>query len=283
MAISKETFIKLVFPALVGVSLFITLIPEIRTLGLIFFGVGSIAWFMMFIGKPKFSSNDQDDNRYLKYFFYPTALLNLFLVVISKDYRDSGTGTVYLVLSVITYLLYLSFPQYTIGIPKKFYKGIFVGLGVFVGFFVLNKVAPAFSLFTPQAPFSLGNFFRGVVIIIFAPILEAGSFRGALMKFIMEKYKLSFAKANIIQGNLFGGYHLLAYGIFLGALKTLTELFGATIAISGSIITAIAYGILIGYLVYKFNSILVELASHMPINAGLFFTVLSAGTFFSIG
>lgn len=283
MAIDRELFIKLVFPSLVGISLLITLIPELRLMGIIFFGIGSIAWFLMFIGKPKFLSSDQDDNRYLKYFFYPTALFNLFLIMISQDYRDSGTGTIYLVLSVITYLLYISFPQITIGIPKKFYKGIFIGLGMFIGFFILNKIAPAFSLLTPQAPFSLGNFFRGFVIIIFAPILEAGSFRGALMKFIMDKYKISFTKANIIQGNIFGGYHFLAYGIALGALKTLTEFFGATIAISGSLITAITYGIVIGYLVYKNNSIMVELASHMPINAGLFFTVLSAGTFFSIG
>lgn len=282
MVLNKESFIKLIFPALVSISLLITLIPEIRLLGIIFFSIGSIAWFLMFIGKPKFLSSDQDDNRYLKYFFYPTALFNLFLIIVSQDYRDSGTGTVYFVLSIITYLLYISFPQSTIGIPKEFYKGMFIGIGVFIGFFVLNKIAPAFSLLTPQAPFSLGNFFRGFVIIIFAPILEAGSFRGALMKFIMEKYKISFAKANIIQGHLFGGYHFLAYGIALGALKTLTELFGATIAISGSLITAISYGILIGYFVYKFNSIMVELASHMPINAGLFFTVLSAGTFFSI-
>lgn len=283
MVVDKERFVKLVFPALVGISLLITLIPELRLMGIIFFLVGSIAWFLMFIGKPQFLSNDQDDNRYLKFFFYPTALLNLLLLVLSKDYRDSGTGTVYLVLSIITYLLYISFPSATIGIPKKFTKGFFIGLSVFAGFFVLNKIAPAFSLLTPEAPFALGSFFRGIVIIGFAPVLEAGGFRGALMNVLMQKYKLSFAKANIIQGIVFGAYHLLAYGVALGTLETLTQFFGATAAISGSLLTATGYGILVGALVFRFNSIMVELASHMPINAGLFFTVLSAGTFFSIG
>ncbi|MEK6880286.1 MAG: CPBP family glutamic-type intramembrane protease, partial [Nanoarchaeota archaeon] len=151
------------------------------------------------------------------------------------------------------------------------------------GFFVLSKIAPGFSLLIPSAPFSFGNFFRGLIIIIFAPILEAGAFRSVILNFIQIKYGLSFTLSATIESTIFSIYHFLSYGIFLGALKTLTELFGAVTAISGSLITAFLYAFIVSYLVKKYNNIFVELASHLPINATLFFTVLSVGSFFSIG
>ena len=178
----------------------------------------------------------------------------------------------------------MAFPNSVIGISKDIKKGALVGFGIFAGLFILNKLSPTFSLLTPQVPFSILGAFRGVIIIFISPITEAGLFRGAILGTLITKYGLKFPTANAIQSFIFMIFHFLSYGIFLGALKTLTELFGATIAISGALLTAFIYALIVGYFVYKQKSLIVELVSHPLINGGVFFALLSVSqSFFSIG
>ena len=92
---NKDTLIKILLPALILSSLFITIIPEIRKIGIIFFIVGSIAWYLILIGKFNILTQDEETDRMLKFFFYPLAIVNLFLLIFSQDYRESGTGWVY--------------------------------------------------------------------------------------------------------------------------------------------------------------------------------------------
>lgn len=285
MAINREAFIKLMIPALIGVSLIITIVEQLRQIGILFFAVGSIAWFLLLIKKVQFLTNDDETDRMLKWFLYPATLLNILFLITSKIYRDSGTGWIYLILSVFSILIYLTpeFKKNVIGIDKRVTKGIFWGVGIAFGFIFLSKISPNFSLLTPQLPFSLVEGVKAIILIGFAPILESGLFRSALLHLFQETYGMSFTQANLLQGGiLFPSYHALAYGILLSSYSNLIELFGATQAILGSLIVAGIFGVMIGYLVKRFGTLLVEIIPHAIINGFIFFT-LSVGTFFSIG
>lgn len=285
MAINRDTFIKLIIPSLIGVSLIITIIDELRTIGILFFAVGSIAWFLFLIKKIEFLTHDEESDRLLKWFVYPATLLNIFFIITNKSYRDSGTGWVYLILSIFTILIYLTpeFKKNIVGIDKKITKGIFWGVGGAFVFLIIAKILPGFSLLTPELPFSLLQGVRGIIIIFFAPVLEESLFRSSLLHIFQTSYGLSFTTSNILQGGvIFPAFHGLAYGILLSSYKTLIELFGATQAIAGSLVVAGVYGIIAGLLIKRFNSILVVIIMHIIINAIIFFT-LSVGTFFSIG
>ena len=285
MAIDRGAFIKLLIPSLIGVSLIITIIEELRQIGILLFAVGSIAWFLLLIKKLQFLAKDDETDRLLKWFIYPATILNILFIITSRIYRESGTGWVYLILSIFSILVYLTpeFRRNIVGIDKKVTKGILWGAGIAFGFIFLSKISPNFSLLTPELPFSLVEGVRGIILIGFAPVLESGLFRGALLHIFQESYGMSFTQANFLQGGvLFPSYHALAYGLLLSSYKTLIELFGATNAIIGSLVVAGFFGIVIGYLVKKFGTLLVEIVPHAIINGFIFFS-LSVGTFFSIG
>ncbi|MEK6884598.1 MAG: CPBP family glutamic-type intramembrane protease, partial [Nanoarchaeota archaeon] len=233
MEINKTTFIKILLPALIGTSLVITLVEELRNIGILFFAIGSIAWFLLLIKKIEFLTNDDENDRLLKWFIYPAYIINLFFLIFNNSYRQAGAGWVYFILGTLTLLLYMT-PQFKhslIGIDKRLTKGIFWGSGIAFGFLFISKILPGFSLLVPELPFSVLGGIRLIVVAGFAPIMEESFFRGSILNILQTSYNLSFPVANFIQGFiLFTSYHGLAYGLLLSAYSTLIELFGATTA-----------------------------------------------------
>ena len=167
MAINREAFIKLLIPSLIGVSLVITIIEDLRQIGILLFAVGSIAWFLLLIKKIQFFTKDDETDRLLKWFIYPATILNLFFIITSRIYRESGTGWIYLILSIFSILVYLTpeFRRNITGIDKRVAKGIFWGVGIAFAFIFLSKISPNFSLLTPQLPFSLVEGVKGIKIM----------------------------------------------------------------------------------------------------------------------
>lgn len=285
MGINKDTFIKILIPSLVFTSLISTIIPELRLMAVLFFILGSITWFLILIKKIEFLTKDDEIDRLLKFFIYPTSIFNVLILFLSKEYRESGNGWIYLILSIFTIMVYLT-PQFrnaVTGINKKITKGVFWGVGIAFGFLIINKVLPGFSLLTPEIPFSIIQGVRFIIVVGIAPILEESLFRGFLLNSLQTTYHLSFTSSNLIQGGvLFPSYHFLAYQIFLTTLENIKQLIGATQAVLGALITAAVFGIISGYLVRRFKTMTVSITTHLFINL-IIFTSLAVGSLFAFG
>ncbi|MEK6879816.1 MAG: CPBP family glutamic-type intramembrane protease [Nanoarchaeota archaeon] len=282
--LNKDFIMKLLIFGLIGTSLFITIVPEYRNIGIIFFIVGALSWIFILIPKFKFFTGDDDIDRLLKFFFYPAFLFNLLLLIFNKDYRESGAGIIYMILSVLSMLIYLtpSFKNYLLGVNKKILNGFLIGTGAAFAFLFASKILPGFSLLTPQLPYAISVNIKAIVIIGFASVFETTLFRGAILTILQTTYNASFLIANLAQSGLFSLYHLAAYGVALGALTTLTQLYGATAAVSGALVAAFVFALLMGMLVRRYG-LIIELTSHPEINAVLYYALLSVSGIFSFG
>ena len=264
----SNTYLKFLLVGMLLTSLFITIVPELRNYLIFLFIAEVFAWFFLIIRRFQLFTGDSELDRVLKWFLYPSMAFNLFMTVFNSDYRDSGVGYVYLAMGVFTYLMYFtpSIQKAVIGIPKNIFKGMFWGIGIAVFFLILSGVFPGFSILVPAVPFSILTGVRAIVVIVIAPIMEELTFRSGLLSSLQTTYGFSFWTANASQGTAFTGYHFLAYGIFLGALETLSDLFGATSAIFGLLFTAFLFAMIAGYFVNKTKNISALQIAHGIIN-----------------
>src|SRR3990167_5546543 len=264
--------VKLLLFALVTASLLITITPEYRNILILLFALGSASWLFLIIRDFKIFTKKPELDKQLKYFLYPAMAFNIILTIINKDYRDAGVGYVYIALGIITYLTYFSptIQSKIVGIPKNAFKGLFIGVFAAIVFLFIGNAIPGFSILIPAVPFSILQSVRGFIVIGIAPIMEEDAFRSGLLAALQAVYGFSVATAITIQAILFTIYHFLAYGIFLGSLNNLTELVGATNAISGLLISALLFGIVSGFIAYKFKNMIILKVMHMIINGVLF-------------
>ncbi|MEK6884938.1 MAG: CPBP family intramembrane glutamic endopeptidase [Nanoarchaeota archaeon] len=282
--INKKVTIMLLTPTLVFSLLFYIISPENRGVSLFFFIIGVLAWFFLFIKKIRFFTSDKDDNKLLKYVFYPIMILNIILLIINKDYRDSGAGYIYAVVGLLSYLIYMTsgFTQFTIGIGKKLGLNVFIGVLVGVGFIIISKIVPGFSLLQPEIPFSIGTQIKFLIVVIFASPVEEILFRSSLPSILMSAFNFSWGIIVGICSILFAGAHLLAYGVYTSSLDNLIQLYGATTAISGAIVAAIIWSIASFVLIKKTQSLIPSIVGHTTINF-IVFTALSFVSLFSFG
>lgn len=211
----------------------------------------------------------KDDNeRLLKFFIYPSFMINFIILLIVPEYRTAGL--LYSIIAAFTIYTYSvnRFQDNVIGL-RFTGKGVAVGLIGGFAFIIINKAIPSFALGMPSLPLSLIHEIQAVIIIVFAPVLEEG-WRGSVIGQIKSIYGVSDEKANLIQSPIFSAIHLLAYGIFLGAYSTWIALYGAVTAISGLFIAALIAGFFFGWMMIKFNNTLPSQISHAVINAFLF-------------
>lgn len=210
----------------------------------------------------------ENNGRLIKYFIFPTLLINLLIMGAVPEYRTAGS--IYLIFSLVGLVFYYlpPFQESLIGVKKEVFLGIGQGVAGAIAFMVIQRIIPSFSLGLPSVPLALVDSVKFVIIVYIAPTVQEYVFRGALLGALRDNdlYKLSFWKANFTQAGLFSLEHLVAYGIFLGQLATLTELYGAFAAVVGLFVAAFLFGLFAGWLANKTGSLLPSIVSHMIIN-----------------
>ena len=215
----------------------------------------------------QFGFKNKGINRIVNWVIYPSLIINLFFMVATPEYRT--TGFIYLAIAIISLIVMYTDKNGFYGMSTNFFRAGIWGLATLSGFLVISKLIPSFTLLIPSLPFSILSGIRFVIIVLIAPPLEEILFNSVILTRLIERYGLSFLTANSIKSGIFGGYHITAYGIILGALDSLIELFGQLAAISGLIITSVAFSFWVGYLVYKYKDVLVGWGSHTFVNGAL--------------
>jgi membrane protease YdiL (CAAX protease family) len=202
-------------------------------------------------------------------------ILSLFFVI----YPPLRIGT-----GIYIGILLIGFVFYSNGLMQSYLKGMtsknaimvsLLGIGSGIGFIVLTKIVPFFSIFTPDVPMAIGDDLKWLIIVIVAPIAEEIFFRGALMGFIKwikpdEKGKWI---AILVQGAIaFPLFHLAAYVSGFYMYPSWLAALGATTAVIGSFLGAMVWGTFSGWVVSKdgVNNLLFCIIGHMVINAALF-------------
>lgn len=186
----------------------------------------------------------------IKFFLFPFMIINGLIMTVVPEYRFAGL--IYLILGGFAWVIYYTpeFQDTLIGIKRKtIWISILTGLGIGIGFFLINKLNPAFSIGIPSLPISISSNIKWFIIIIIAPIIETILFDGALLSALMDLYGLNIHYANSIKSTIFAGHHLLSYGILLGCLQKWSEIFGQVTAISGLLIAAFTASMCFGYVV----------------------------------
>lgn len=193
------------------------------------------------------------------------------------------TGLVYMGMSFFSFGIYAIFyfipnikkEDYLIGF--HFSRKLFIGLLVGAGFLILSSIAPFFSLLIPSLSLAIDTNIRLFVIIFIAPFIEEvmrASFISLFM-FTSDNYRfMPFWLINIFQAGIFSAIHVTAYGLLFNALDSAIQVWGGLLAISGALIAAFVWGLIGGYLTYKFNNWGPSTIGHMSINAWLSRTFL---------
>lgn len=137
------------------------------------------------------------------------------------------------------------------------------GLGVGVGFIILNNLNSALSLGAPAALLSLEPAFKFASIVVVAPVAEEFFFRGFLYPFFTNLFGGRRIVGAAVQAMLFAVFHFSVYGGFLG--------FGYT---AGLFVGAFVFGLAMAWLVTpkgKGDSSSLEAAiiAHLVFNAYL--------------
>lgn len=223
-------------------------------------------------------------DRLVKLFVLPTAIIVLILLFIFPSFQRAGI--LYLAAASLTLVIYKTVilpgrkrKGEVIGVKKNLLTGGAYGLLLSGGFIFLSWVSPAFTIGVPPVPASAADQIKGFIVIILAPIMEESLFRGALLSLFLNYYGMPFWQANLLQGGLFSGTHLLAYGVFLEQLDKLTEVFGQVAAISGLFIAAFVFAVIAGIIVHKWKNLFTTIIGHGGINTWVFTFVLGLVTF----
>lgn len=207
-----------------------------------------------------------ENGRVVKWIIFPTILVCLIGLFIFPDIR-LAMG-LYLVLTLFSLNAYRQKPyqEEIYGIKKGVFKKYLLGLGIGGGFLVLSAVAPSFSLLTPALSLSVSKDIRFFIIVILAPFAEE-IWRSSVIGYIKDIYKpRSFWKANLGQAIPFSALHTLVYGLVFSAYDKWIEVYGAFSAISGSLMAALVFALISGYLMEKTGDVVPSIGAHQIIN-----------------
>ena len=228
-------------------------------------------------------------DRVVKWVIIPLFIVTLILIVLIREWATGGI--VAFVLLGFSFVIYTN-PKYQknlIGIPDNILKGSLWGFGIFGFFFVMMKLVPALSIAVPTVPQALTEFsFQslslgvpitlGVLVIIF-PFAET-AWKGAMLSLLITQYGLSLFKAILITAFLFGSVlHLLAYGVVISSAESLNVAFQQINSISGILFTAVLFGAIASYILWKTKSFLPVALSHSGINFVIVSTTLAIISF----
>lgn len=203
-------------------------------------------------------------SRAIKWVVVPSLFITFLMAFILPEFRT--VGILYLVMVSFSLFVFSQrrFKEEVTGIKKGF-SGIFYGIIVGAGFLVLSAISPAFSLLTPTLSLTIAENLRFFVLVILGPWVEE-IWRSATLAIFHDIYKWTFWKRNIVQAMVFAALHTLVYGITLGAYDSYVQLYGAVLAIGGSLLAAFIFGLISGYAMNKFKSIVPSGIAHQVIN-----------------
>lgn len=215
----------------------------------------------------------EDNQILIKWFLFPFLIINGLIMTIIPSFRSAGM--IYLFLGLLSWVLYYTptFQDNLIGIRKgTIFKSILAGIGIWLGVWIINRIAPALALGYPSLPASISEDMKWFIIVIIAPIMETIIFDGALLSTLIDLYKLPELGANAIKSGIFAVFHFLAYGIYLGAYAQWAEVFGGVNAILGLLIAAFSASMIFGWVVRRdgIKSLLAAMIGHGLINNSLF-------------
>jgi len=187
------------------------------------------------------------------------------MAFVVPDLRDAGI--LYLIMDGYALFIFSQkkYEEEIFGVKSEFAAPLFVGVGTGIGFLILSALSPAFSLLTPTLSFSVSADVRWFIIVIMAPIIEE-LWRSSTLGLLEETYRMSFLKRNTVQAIAFALLHLFVYGVAFGAYDSWIEVYGATMAIAGSLFAAFAFGWISGFMMTKFKNIVPSMLSHGVIN-----------------
>lgn len=181
-------------------------------------------------------------------------------------------ASVYFILSLATLVIYglSEFQDDLVGINlERLGLQLLAGLGLALFFLLVKIVIPSFSI---------GSSVTAVIILVFAPPVEEGVTRGALLGFIKyitskggEITPLKFWIANIVQALFFATLHLYAY--VAGWYNLPGNALATNIAAqSGAFVAAFTFGILAGWVDTRENimSLIPSIEAHFIINTVVF-------------
>ncbi len=210
-------------------------------------------------------------DRAMRWFIVPGAIISMIFLFIDSLRK---AGFVYFVLSLFIIFIYgqKAYRKNLNGFTWN--KTAFFGLLVAVAFLILSYISPAFSLLTPVISLSVATSLRYFIIWALAPDLEE-HWREGFIAFLKKHYpKLTFNMINLIQAIIFAAIHVTAYGVFLDAYDTLSQLYGGVLAISGSLVAAAFFGVISGYMMKKWKNTAPSMIAHSTINFWLTHTGL---------
>lgn len=157
------------------------------------------------------------------------------------------------------------------GIKRKGFsliKVAVIGIVVGAGFLILTAISPAFALLTPAISLAVAENIRFFVIVGIAPLAEE-IWRSSTFGYLRENYKKlkqKFWRSNLIVAIFFALLHLFAYGILFNSYDKWIEVYGIFLAIFGSLFAAFSFGLVSGFMMHKFKSIIPSILAHMTIN-----------------
>ena len=134
-------------------------------------------------------------------------------------------------------------------------KDIFMGLLVGGLFIFSNALLPAIAIgfpTLPQATTTDSYLLVGGV----APVFEEIAFRGVLLSVLIIMFGLAFLPSAIIVSIVFSLYHIIAYAGSIAAIGTIT----------GSLIAAFIFSIVMCYLIKYTNNISSTITAHSMFN-----------------
>lgn len=206
-----------------------------------------------------------DNGNVVKYILFPTLFISFIGIFIFEAVRLPLA--LYVVMGLWSLNAYRDkkYQEEIYGIRKGVLKDYIIGGSIGVGFLILFAIAPFFALLSPAIPLSVSSDIRFMIIVILAPLLEE-SWRSATMGYIRDIYKTSFAKTNVIQAIGFGALHVLVYGLGFSAYDQWTQVYGTFLAISGSLVGAVSFGLVSGFMMEKFKGIVPSIGAHQVIN-----------------
>ena len=217
-----------------------------------------------------------------KKFRWVFILIFIFMIITAGMWvfvpQAKTIGSIYFFMLIFSLSLYKvsQYQDSLIGIPRyNFGKSLLIGLAVGIGFYVINKVIPFFSIGFPDLPISVGEDIRFLTVVVLAPIVETLVFEGAILGGLRDNdlLNLSDFKANLIKSGLFSTFHFGAYGVVLGQLVKWSEVLGSYYANIGLFGSAFIVSFIFGYLITrkKLDSLVIPIISHAIIN----FTIIS--------
>lgn len=142
------------------------------------------------------------------------SLTFLIAIIIATQPPLLKTLLAYFIFLIIVYFIYKdkSYQSELVGISNKnLFRSIFWSFIFGIGFYLMTKFIPGFSIGLPLVPASVSDQLQFVIIVLLAPFVEELFFRGALLGYLRKTLKKRESLAIFIQAILFALAHLGAY------------------------------------------------------------------------